>query len=162
MAATHDYDEQDVAEVFDEDNTNEDGARTSGHEDAEQFEDLVDVFDVTSKAGDADADEPKIAEDLDDDDLVASAKEDDDADLEDDNLRKRDGDGFKAEDPGKENDLGDDDPDLSDGIDDENPNEVELTYAGDLNNMKGAASSAADMESDELSDDDLEALDYKE
>ena len=79
-------DEQDQAEVFDEDNTNP-SERGPG-EDAEQFEDLVDVFDVTARAGDADEDEPEIGEDLDDDEIVASARDndDDDDDLEDDDL----------------------------------------------------------------------------
>jgi len=41
------------------------------------------------------------------------------------------------------------------------PDEVELEYDGDLANMENATSSAADMESDTLSDDDLRDLDYK-
>jgi hypothetical protein len=163
MVDTPDYDEQDVAEVFDEDNTNPDEAR-SGGEDAEQFEDLVDVFDVTSKIGDADDDEAEIGEDLDDEDIVGEAENDDDADAEDDDLRGRLGDADRLEDPDDDNERGADEANRIDGHDDSAASdEVELTYAGDLNDVAGAEGSAADMESEgELDDDDLRELDYKE
>ena len=51
-----DGDAQDVAEVFDEDNTNIESMRQGRQEDAEQFEDLVDVYDSTRADGD-DADD---------------------------------------------------------------------------------------------------------
>jgi hypothetical protein len=165
MVDTPDYDEQDVAEVFDEDNTNEESQRYGGREDAEQFEDIPDVYDVTSRVGDRDDDEAEIGEELDDDEIVQSAtdNDDDDDDLEDDDLIARHGEGYGAEDPADENDLGPDDPDLVDDIDAKEPDEVELTYAGDLNDVEGAEGSAADMESEgELSDDDLRELDYKD
>jgi hypothetical protein len=165
MVDTPDYDEQDVAEVFDEDNTNEDEARTPNREDAEQFEDIPDVYDVTSRVGDRHDEEAEIGEEMDDDEIVQSAtdNDDDDDDIEDDDLKARHGEGYGAQDPADENDLGPDDPDLVDGIDEEEPDEVELTYAGDLNDVEGAEGSAADMESEgELSDDDLRELDYKD
>ena len=161
MVDQPEHDDQDGAEAFDEDNTNDDLAR-SGGEDAEQFEDLPDVYDVTTRVGDADDDEAEIGEDLDDDEIVADARDDDDDDLEDDDLAARHGEGYAGQDPADENDLGLDDPDLLDGIDEEEPDEVELTYAGDLSDVEGAGSGAAEMESETLSDDDLEDLDYKD
>lgn len=160
-----DDDAQDGAEVFDEDNTNLDEVEYSGQEDAEQAEDLPDVYDVTTAVGDKDDDEALIGEDLDDEDIVALAQDDDDDDddLEDDDLARRDGDQLKGEsDLDEVSDVGDEDPDDVDGIGALAPGEVELEYAGDLNDLDGASSSAADMESDSLSDDDLRELDYKE
>ena len=164
MVDIPEHDDQDVAEVFDEDNTNEDEARLGGREDAEQFEDIPDVYDVTSKVGDRSDEEAEIGDDMDDDEIVASATDDDDDDddEEDDDLKARHGEGGSAEDPDEEADLGDDDPDLVDGIDAKDPHEVDLSYAGDLADLAGASSGAAEMESSELSDDDLRDLNYKE
>ena len=164
MVDTPDIDDQDVAEVFDEDNTNIEGRRQGRADDAEQFEDIPDVYDVTSKVGDKDDDEAGIGEDMDDEDIVAGARDrnDDDDDLEDDDLKDRQAEALSAEDPAEENDLGPDDPDLRDGIDAEEPGEVELSYQGDLTDVAGASSSAADMESETLSDDDLRELHYKD
>lgn len=162
MAEGPDIDGQDVAETFDEDNTNIDSRRRGGAQDAEQFEDLPDVLDVTRKVGDADDDEAEIGEDMDDDEIVAASQDGGEDDEEDDDLATRFGDAGKAEDPSDENDLGPDDPDLTDDIDKHDPDEVELTYAGDLMDVAGAESSAADMESDSLSDEDLRELDYKD
>ena len=190
MVDTPDIDGQDVAEVFDEDNTNDEAERYGGREDAEQFEDIPDVHDVTSRVGDADDDEAEIGEDMAADELVQTAPDHDAAagniDGEERLVRGRHGkyagptllgdllegrsqrthsrraEGYSAEDPGEENDLGPDDPDLRDGVGKTDPHEVELTYAGDLSNVEGATSSAADLESDELSDDDLRDLDYKD
>ncbi len=161
MVDTPEHDDQDGAEAFDEDNTNDDLAR-SGGEDAEQFEDIPDVYDVTTRVGDASDDEAEIGEDLDDDEIVEDARDDDDDDAEDDDLAARHGEGLGAEDPADENDLGPDDPDLLDGIDKEGAHEVELTYAGDLSDVDGAKGGTAELESETLSDDDLEDLDYKD
>ena len=152
MTDTADYDAQDGAEVFDEDNTNIE-SRRRGREDAEQFEDIPDVYDVTTKAGDRDDDEAAIGEDMDDEDIVADARDREDADLEDDDTQRRDGEADRAD---------DDRRDVRDGIARKDPHEVELTYAGDLMDVAGASSSAADMESDALDDDDLRDLDYKD
>ncbi len=162
MVDTPEHDDQDVAEAFDEDNTNIESRRQGGAEDAEQFEDIPDVYDVTSKVGDRDDEDAEIGEDMDDDEIVDSAENDDDDDEEDDDLKARHGEGGAAEDPDDEADLGEEDPDLTDAIDAKNPHEVELSYAGDLTDLAGASSSAADMESDTLSDDDLQDLDYKD
>ena len=152
MVDTPDYDDQDGAEVLDEDNTNIEGRRQGG-EDAEQFEDLPDVYDVTTKVGDADDDAAEIGEDMDDEAIVADARDHEDADLEDDDLQRRDGESDKAQ---------GDEQDRRDGATGAASDEVELTYAGDLMDVAGAASSAADMESEGLDDDDLSDLDYKD
>ncbi len=162
MVDVPEYDDQDVAEVFDEDNTNLDSVEYSGKEDAEQFEDIPDVYDVTSRVGDRSDEEGEIGEDMDDDEIVSEASDEDDDDEEDDDLKARHGEGSSAEDPDDENDLGSNDPDLTDKIGRTDPNEVDLTYAGDLEDAAGASSSAADMESDTLSDDDLRELHYKD
>jgi hypothetical protein len=156
-----DVDDQDQSEVFDEDNTNPQ-ERGPGEE-AEQLEDLVDVFDVTAREGDADDDEAEIAEDLDDDDIVASARDDDDDDLEDDDLVRSEEVSFAQEDDLTSVADGDDtDPDLVDAIEGRRGDEVELEYVGDLNDLEGAASAAQSLESESLSDRDLRELDYKD
>ena len=157
-------DEQDQAEVFDEDNTNP-SERGPGEE-AEQFEDLVDVFDVTARAGDADEDEPEIGEDLDDDEIVASARDndDDDDDLEDDDLVRSEEIAFsEEEDLTSVSDPDEADAGMRDATRAGRPgDEVELEYVGDLSDLEGAASAAQSLEADTLSDRDLRDLDYKD
>lgn len=131
------FDEQDQSETFDEDNTN-DMDRGPGEE-AEQFEDLVDVFDATSAIGDDDDEDGLIAEDLDDDEIIALA---DAEDIDDDDRALR----------------GVDETDDLDGIAVRASEEVELEYAGDLNEQAGARSAAQDLESDYLSDEDLDDI----
>ena len=75
MVDVSEYDDQDVAEVFDEDNTNLDSVEYSGKEDAEQFEDIPDVYDVTSRVGDRSDEEGEIGEDMDDDEIVFEASD---------------------------------------------------------------------------------------
>jgi hypothetical protein len=159
MADLDAYDEQDQSEVFDEDNTN-DMDRGPGEE-AEQLEDLVDVFDVTRAVGDVDDNDALIGDEMDDEDIVSSAidNDDDDDDLEDDDLAPRSEEMFN-----EEEDLTDvndgEDPDLE--IAAHAGDEVELEYVGDLNDLEGASSAAQDLESDNLSDADLRELDYKD
>lgn len=159
------YDPQDQSEVFDEDNTNIDEMRDGGP-DAEQFEDLVDVFDVTTAVGDSDDDAATIAEDLDDADVVdlASDSDQDDADLEDDDLMTRSETEYDVEEDLEDvADVGTEDLDDVDAINALEPDEVELEYAGDLNDLAGAESAAQDLEAGgELSDEDLEELDYRD
>ena len=161
MADLPEADAQDVAETFDEDNTNVDGRRGGGREDVEQFEDLPDVLDVTHAAGDDDDDDAEIGEEMDDDEIVSAARDKEDADFEDDDLAGRDEESLRAETVRQSSNVGTD-PDLADDIDRQDPDEVELTYAGDLMDVAGASSGAADMESDELSDEDLRELHYKD
>ncbi len=160
----NDADPQDLAEVFDEDNTNTESQRLGGAEDGEQVEDLVDVFDVTKAVGDADDDEALIGEDLDDDEIIDLAGEDDDEDDED----ATDEDTLRGPDPADEDDadligsLDEDDEDLVDGVDRPPSDDVELTFVGDLNDVAGAHSAAQRYESKTLSDEDLAKLDYTE
>ena len=161
-----DVDEQDLAEVFDEDNTNTESQRLGGGEDGEQVEDLVDVFDVTKAVGDADDDEARIGEDLDDDEIIDLAEdEDDDEDDED----ETDEDTLRGPEPLDEDDADliaslddEEDADLVDDVDSAPLNDVELTFVGDMNDVAGAHSAAQRYESKTLSDDDLAALDYEE
>jgi hypothetical protein len=156
-----DIDPQDLAEVFDEDNTNIESQRLGGAEDGEQVEDLVDLFDVTKAVGDADEDEALIGEDLDDDEIIdLAAQDDDDEDdegaIDEDTLRG----------PGPDPDDGDEDDeideDLIDGVDLAPREDVELTFIGDMTDVAGAHSAAQRYESKTLSDEDLAALDDKE
>lgn len=80
-----DFDPQDQAEVFDEDNT-------GGLDDAGEMltlEEMPDVLDVTSAAGDADDEVARIGEEMDDDEIIALEADAADADIEDDDLRGR-------------------------------------------------------------------------
>ena len=151
------YDEQDQSEVFDEDNTN-DVDRGPGEE-AEQLEDLVDVFDVTTAVGDADDDDALIGDEMDDEEIISSSTDEDSEDLEDDDLAPRDEVTFNEEEDLTGINDGED-PDLE--IAAHAGDEVELEYVGDLNDLEGATSAAQDLESDTLSDADLRELDYKD
>jgi hypothetical protein len=153
------YDEQDQSEVFDEDNI--DGADRGPGEDPEQLEDLPDVYDVTSAVGDEDDDDGEIGDEMDDDEIVALARDGDgDGDLEDDDLRRREA--VEVDEEEDLEDLADVDAVNLDEVDDEDPDEVELEYAGDLADRDGAGSAAQGAESDRLSDRDLRELDYKD
>lgn len=155
------FDDQDHSEIFDEENTN-DADRGPG-EDAEQFEDLVDVYDVTSAVGDDDDDEGLIGEDMDDEEIVAAARDDAGDDFEDDDLVPREAGSFQSEDELDDIvDVDDVDVDDRDRVNRPRKGEVELQYAGDLADFANAASSARDLESESLSDADLRELDYKD
>jgi hypothetical protein len=160
-----DVDAQDLAEVFDEDNTNTESQRLGGAEDGEQPEDLVDLFDVTKAVGDSDDDEALIGEDLDDDEIIDLARQDDDG--RDDEDFETGEDSLRGPEPDDEDDadliagLSADDDDLIDGVDKPPRNDVNLTFVGDLNDVAGAHSAAQRYESKTLSDEDLTALDYK-
>jgi hypothetical protein len=154
-----DIDSQDLAEVFDEDNTNTESQRLGGAEDGEQAEDLVDLFDVTKAVGDADEDEALIGEDLDDDEIIDLAGEDDD---DEDDEGAIDEDTLRGPDPDDDDDDDEIDEDLIDGVDLAPREDVELTFIGDMTDVAGAHSAAQRYESKTLSDEDLAALDYKE
>jgi len=162
-----DVDAQDLAEVFDEDNTNTESQRLGGAEDGEQVEDLVDLFDVTKAVGDADDEDALIGDDLDDDEIVALAREDADNEDDEDDEDESDEDTLRGPDPDDEDDadliagLSPDDDDLVDGVDTPPRNDVSLTFVGDMNDVAGAHSAAQRYESKTLSDEDLEALDYQ-
>jgi len=159
-----DVDAQDLAEVFDEDNTNTESQRLGGAEDGEQIEDLVALFDVTKAVGDADDEDALIGDDLDDDEIVYLASQGDD---EEDDEEETDEDTLRGPDPADDDadligGLDDEDDDLVDGVDRPPRNDVDLTFVGDLNDVAGAHSAAQRYESRTLSDEDLAALDYKE
>src|SRR3954470_8690522 len=87
--ADSDWDAQDQAEVFDEDNNSTlDGAGDSSA-DMMTLEELPDVLDVTHAAGDDDDDEAKIGEELDDDEIIQLETDAAEADFEDDDLAGR-------------------------------------------------------------------------
>jgi hypothetical protein len=160
-----DVDDQDLAEVFDEDNTNTESQRLGGAEDGEQAEDLVDLFDVTKAVGDADDEDALIGEDLDDDEIIDLARENDD---DEDDEAQTDEDTLRGPEPDDEDDadliasLSVDDDDLIDGVDKPPRSDVSLTFVGDLNDVAGAHSAAQRYESKTLSDEDLVALDDQE
>jgi len=160
-----DVDAQDLAEVFDEDNTNTESQRLGGAEDGEQVEDLVDLFDVTTAVGDADDEDALIGDDLDDDEIIDLAQQGDD---DGDDEERTDEDTLRGPEPADADDadlvasLSDDDEDLVDGVDRPPREDVSLTFAGDLNDVAGAHSAAQRYESKTLSDEDLTALDYRE
>lgn len=139
------YDEQDQSEVLDEDNIEVESQRYGERGDESVFEALPDVLDVTQAIGDEDDDDAEIGEDLDDEELVALARDSDDD--------RGDGAGY----PEFEDDL-----DAVDRADAHARNEVELEYRGDLADLEGAASAAQALEADTLSDSDLRELDYKD
>lgn len=172
------WDEQDQSEVFDEDNQSLDGA---GDADAEMrtFEELPDVIDVTSAVGDDDDEAALIGEELDDDEIIELESEADMADFEDDELASRmpeelDDDSIEvmeAEEVYLSEEAGLDIRDEADEIEPDEASslsmsrpasdEVELEYAGDLDNVSvRQGKRAAAMESRNLDDDDLEDLGY--
>jgi hypothetical protein len=160
-----DFDQQDVAEVFDEDNTNLETDLYSGRENPETLDEIPDVYDATRAVGDSDDEAGLIGEEMDDEEIVAleRASDQDDADLEDDDLVARDAEEFDVEEDLQDvGDVGAEDFDDTDAIAARGPDEVELEYAGDLNDLEGAEASAADLESARLSDSDLRELDYKD
>lgn len=151
------FDEQDQSEVFDEDILGDEGVGPSAEMRA--FEELPDVYDVTSKLGDADVDDSLRALDADEledeelDDLVLDDDGEDDDRLDDD-----------LEDEPEDNEVLDDEDDLDDvdGVGDLEDDEVEVTSVGDVD-AAADEDEAADYESeDELSDEDVEELGYAE
>jgi hypothetical protein len=136
-------DNQDIAEVFDEDNLDSDSMRLAKDDEELNFDNMPDVYDATSADGDEEDDDGLIGDDLSDDEIVEfsrQALDESDDDDEDEDFRASE-------------DLEDDDPIESD--------EVDLSYAGDLNTAAGAHSGAQRYESRNLSDDDLVELGYK-
>ncbi len=139
------YDEQDQSEVFDEDNLDEADAGAPSNE-FKVFEEIPDVLDVTQALGDGD--DPEA---LDEVDFDLGAVDDEDIEEEDEIIRT---DGYDDNDLDEPVDL-----DALQGVDDQETDEAPLVYVGDVDNLKGAQSSAAHFETrGELSDDDVEAL----
>ena len=156
-----DYDPQDQAEVFDEDNYSLDGAG-DGSADMKTLEELPDVLDVTRALGDSDLDEIHIAEDADEID----EEELDDLELEYDEEGEDDRLADDVEDEPDDNELLDEEDDLdeADGVDEQEDDEAELEYVEDLDETRSNAGRAArHLESrGELSEEDLEELGYRD
>lgn len=132
-------DDQDQSEVFDEDNN--DISETGGvTNEFKTFEEMPDVIDLTSADGDEeDADFDEEDQDL-DDSLGADGVE-------------PEADARYGEDAARINET-----DL--GADAAGEGEIELVYAGLMEDTRGAQASAAHWEAKTLSDDDIEDLGY--
>lgn len=161
---------QDQSEVLDEDNQNiaDAGGRTS---EMRTFEELPDVFDVTSAVGDSDDEAGLIGEELDDDEIIELEANQDMADIEDDELSARMPEAFDDDSLGQEDieEVRLSEESALDAREDEDEDreasaandEVELLFEGDLNEAADAdAADAAAMESDVLDDDDVADLGY--
>lgn len=162
-----DGDEQDQSEAFDEDNFD---AADPGFDTADMktMDEQPDVLDVTARAGDEDDDDAAIGEELDDDEIIELEAQYEDADIEDDPLKSREPEAFDDDSLGPEDaeevyhleeaklDVREETPGESGG-----PAEVRLVDSGDLLNASNAAPrEEASFESRNLSDEDLEDLDY--
>jgi len=152
------YDEQDQSEVFDEDIMGDEGVGPSAE--MRVFEELPDVYDVTSAVGDRDVDgalDAQDADELDDEELDAIGEDLEYDDEAEDDLPDQ------LEDVAEDDELKDDeidDLDEVDGVDEVQDDEVEQELGGDLNE-EGDADEVADYESeDELSDADVKELGY--
>ncbi|NJC39767.1 hypothetical protein GGQ87_000025 [Brevundimonas alba] len=135
-------DDQDQSEVFDEDNFDEADAGAVTNE-FKTFEELPDVLDVTSAAGDADEED---LDDLDIEDSAADSLSASGVEPEADELYGVDGAKLTEIDAG--------------GGDLQTHDEVELVYSGLMEDVRGAQSSAAHWEAKNLSDDDIADLGY--
>jgi hypothetical protein len=164
-----DWDGQDGAEVFDEDNQNlENGG------DMRTLEELPDVLDVTHAAGDDDDDEALIGEELDDDEIIDLEADAAEADDEDDDLSGRMAEGSEIDnelddvrfDGETRYDVSDDNDYIRNDAASERAmrranNDVDLEFTGDLNEVSVSdEEGAAAMESDTVSDEDLDRLGY--
>lgn len=159
MPDTPEFDGQDMAEIWDEDNQNTDEDRLAGADDGFSFETQPDLYDATRAVGDEDDEDALIGDDLDDEDIVELAQDDDDDDAEDDDLRARSADAYDDEDV-EELDFDGEDPDLDDRVARLGKDEVELEDDGDLNNREHALGSAKRFEAARLSDEDIDRLGY--
>lgn len=128
-------DPQDQAEAFDEDNFDPAGAEAPSNR-FRTFEELPDVPDLTRAAGDG-TDAPAALDEV----LSAEGVE-----------------------PAADSRWGEDPPRVTalEGAEGNpaRPDEIELVYAGDMTEVRGAQASAAHWESRRLDDDDIEALGY--
>jgi hypothetical protein len=159
-ASDPDFDGQDMAEAWDEDNQDSDSQRIALGDDELNADDRPDVYDATTRVGDEDDDDALIGDDMEDADIVelVAGDDEDDEDGEDDSDRLRSADAFGEAD---ETDLADDDDTDPDAAAARlSPDEVELEDAGDLNDRQGAFGSARRFESSRLSDADIEELGY--
>ena len=158
-ASDPDFDGQDMAEVWDEDNQDSDTRRLAAADEELDFDSLPDVYDATKRVGDDDDDAALIGEEMDDRDIVELSADDDEADAEDDDYRLMSGDAYDDEDE-EELDTDEDEFSLDADVARLSPDEIDLEDAGDLNNSQGALGSAKRFESSRLSDEQIEQLGY--
>jgi len=161
-----DFDPQDQAEVFDEDNYSIDDAGGPGAE-MMTLEELPEVYDVTTALGDRDVDDVLTAEDadeLDEEELEALSNElDYDEEGEDDRLD----DGVEDE-PYDDEMLADDveDRDAADGVTGPEYADAPIEYVEDTDEAllsTNAGRSAQHLETrKELSNEDLQELGYRD
>lgn len=140
-------DDQDFSEVFDEDNFDEADAGGPSNE-FKTFEELPEVLDVTRMAGDSDDEDSEAdLETVDEDDL------DIDGEL-----------AASGVEPEADPLYGIDSPRVAEidegGGEIRTHDEVELVYAGLMEDVQGAQASAAHWEAKRLSDDDIDDLGY--
>ena len=165
-----DWDGQDGAEVFDEDNQNLDGGG-----DMRTLEELPDVLDVTHAAGDDDDDEALIGEELDDDQIIQLETDAAESDVEDDSLAARfDDDDDTGDDAAAARFAAETRYDIQSDTDDfiandaatdramrRANNDVDLEFSADLDDLGVIdEDGASGMESDTVSDEDLDRLGY--
>lgn len=158
-ASDPDFEGQDMAEVWDEDNQDSDTRRVAAADEELSFDTLPDVYDATKRVGDDDDDDALIGEEMDDEDIVELSAQDDDADADDDDYRLMSAEAFDDEDE-DELDTDEDEFSLDRDVARLSPDEVDLEDAGDLNNSQGALGSAKRYESSRLSDEEIERLGY--
>lgn len=144
---TVEFDAQDTAEVFDETNMTEDG------EEIANFDEISDVYDVTTALGDG-----RDVTAVDEDEFDASALDDedteDDEDLDD---RLRD----DLEDAPEDDEVDPDEIDEEDGVTRLGAREAELDFVGDLDPVTDPDDDDVDKyESTRLSDEELHAMGY--
>ncbi|MDP1875776.1 hypothetical protein [Phenylobacterium sp.] len=138
-----DFEPQDQAEVFDEDNTVGAGDDLPPAE-MRTFEEMAEVRDETAAIGDADDDEAQFADDLDDGEIVALGQDEQDG-------LARDGDRpvFDAAQDGGGPGMGE--------------NEAPLLDAGDMASAPDTArADRTSLESDQLNEADLTDLGYRD
>jgi hypothetical protein len=135
-------DDQEQSEVYDEDNFDEADAGAPTNE-FKTFEELPDVLDVTSAAGDGDEED---LDDADGDTDLAESLSASGVEPEADALYGVDGARLTEIDAG--------------GGDLQTHDEVELVYVGLMEDVRGAQASAAHWEAKNLSDDDIADLGY--
>ena len=157
-----DFDEQDVAETFDETLTDGDERADSDGMDVRR-----DRLDVVSALGDADLegdDDAMDADEEDDDALAEIGEVSDQQEIDDLDNERSDKDPLATDDiPDFTSDRDFPDDDDVDGVSAGASEDVEAIAMGDLDSLGGAQGERmADLESESLSDSDLVDLDYKE
>jgi hypothetical protein len=140
------WDEQDQSETFDEENQQA-TAGGVGRTERRTFEELPDVYDVTSATGDADDEAALIAEELDDAEIIELEADSDATELEDDEAGDRTPETHRRQ-TRASRPIG-------------THNEVQLRDAGDLNaTIDDETKASESLEADCLSDSDLAELGY--